>query len=209
MSDDNRWGPGEAARKAKAFDRVMVGDQVVELIHGDHPHSRSNNTTYARFPNGQVEGFSGHRILWGVQVQEFNFLKESGLSGNDVREGGTGLIFVGGVQVYEFFFRQIEGALLKARSIIAKLEDLPVQIWSEKDRERLVGRSVYYYNHPATISRLILDQGAVILKADPPPFPSPPWREAGDDEDSDNVKDDILSPHIWWFREPKEGRAKR
>ncbi len=48
MDNENNWGVGDCA-DAKAFDTAIVNGRSVDLIHGEHPHSRSDNTTYARF----------------------------------------------------------------------------------------------------------------------------------------------------------------
>jgi len=45
---EEQWGVGAKA-SAKAFMQTKVGKETVELIHGEHPHSRSDNNIYARW----------------------------------------------------------------------------------------------------------------------------------------------------------------
>jgi hypothetical protein len=53
--------------------------------------------------------------------------------------------------------------------------------------------------------QLMTDQGAIIISTeDGRPFqPTIYAKDDGDDAES-SIKDDVLSPHIWWFREAIE-----
>lgn len=101
-----QWGVGNKA-DSKAFDTALMGkqDEVVELIHGEHPHIRGPNNTYARWADGDIDGFDGHRRLVDVQLHSTNYLKTSHYSGNQIRKAGTCTISIDRVQVYEFFYR--------------------------------------------------------------------------------------------------------
>lgn len=71
--------------------------------------------------------------------------------------------------------------------------------FSNPDKE--VGRKVYYRDEPAFVERVVLDQGCVILKKDGSgDFKRAVWDDDWDEADS-TIKDDILSNHIWWFRD--------
>jgi hypothetical protein len=185
-----------------------VRGQQVELIFGEHPHSRSDNRVYARYPDGRIEAFDGHRVLISVGIESRNYLKESHLSGDEVRKGGTCTIGFNGHQVYEFFFRDPLRALLKAHEVIPKLQELPVPLHNLEKLEEQVGRKIFYREQPAVIERFIIDQGAVILKPDgAAKFARPCWDQPSgfdgyclDDDELERVKDDILSPSIYWFR---------
>lgn len=175
---------------------------MVDLVHGEHPHSRCDNTTYARWPDGRIEGFDGHRILWEVQLKESNYLKQSDLSGDEVRKGGNGVLIANGVQVYEFFFREIQRALKDASRLIEQLEECPFRIWDEDERQRVKGRKIFWRDQPAIITGLCLDQGCVIIAPDGfKNFVAPPWRENGDDDGERTVKAEVIDPHIWWWRD--------
>ena len=155
----------------------------------------------ARFSSGRVEDFDGHRIQTDVRIQTYNYMKESELSGSEIRRGGTVTICLNNFQVYEFFFRQPEDALLRARNILFELYEHPVQAWRSDERERWVGKPVFYRDHPCHIKYFIWDQGCVLLETDDgKSFPSPAWDDERWSETSSTLKDDILSPHIWWWR---------
>lgn len=196
MSD---WGAGD---KAKWSDHgtVRVGATRYPLIYGEHPHSRQDNQHYALMGNEPV-GFDGHRVLIDVRLKSENYLKESGLSGDEVRKGGSCVISADDEVVFEFFFRDPRGALLQAHHLIGELGEAAGGDWLVKERrDKLVGRKVFYREHPAIVERLIVDQGCLILKTeDGKPFPKPVWRDSDDDME-DSVKVEVTDPHIWWFR---------
>lgn len=201
------WGVGNR-RDEKAFDTTMVGNQKVDLIFGEHPHSRSDNNMYARWPDGTVEGFDGHRLIHEIKFRDFNYLKESWLSGNEVRKSGQCEIWINGFIVDCFSYREIEWALLEAHRKLPLIHGHPVRLWDEKERLNIIGRKVYYRNVPAIITDLFEDQGCVGMKPDGCEFPPAPYEledikegTCGDSEYKDFVKDSIHSPHIWWWRE--------
>lgn len=209
MSDE--WGVGNAAN-SKAWATTLVSETEVELIHGEHPHSRCDNTTYARFPDGNIEGFDGHVLLHEIRFADYNYLKQSGLSGNEVRKGGKCEILINGHVCGEFFYRDISEALISARTRLAKIHDHPIRIWDDDERRRLIGRKVYYRDFPAVVERLIEDQACVILRPDEPDravFPPPVYEledaRRGEGEidwsERQTVKVEMDSPHIWWWRE--------
>lgn len=198
------WGPGKKAEKAEGFELGHLDDGTpYELIFGEHPHSRRDNSIYARFAdkmgadNERVVGFAGHRILVDIELRTMNYLKTSGMSGDEVRKGGEWRIRLNGQEVYSDFTRDPLEALLTIRRKLSLLLDLPVQLWKESP----VGRRIYYRDIPAVITDWIPDQGCVIIEpVGVEVFPKPPWR-SGEQELERHVKDDILTPHIWWFRD--------
>jgi hypothetical protein len=199
----DKWGAG-SPEKWSDHGTVMVGKQEFRLIWGEHPHSRSDNNHYVVF-NEEREpvGFAGHRILIDVRVSSSNYTKESYYSGDEVRKGGSCEIIADGVVVYEFFHRDPRWALRKADSLIGQLSEHPSCWMSKRDREQLVGRKVFYDRTPAIITSLIADQGCVMLSTeDGKPFPPPVWAKADMDHEREaTIKDDVLSPRIWWFRD--------
>jgi len=207
MSDE-KWGVGDQAN-AKAFDKTWVGEDPehaypVEIIHGQHPHSRSDNSFYARREDGTIDEFDGHRLLHDVQFREYNYLKTSSLSGNEIRKGGSCVIRINGLICGEFFFRDVMEAVLSARTLIQKIHDHPIQIWDTAERAKLVGRKIFYENYPAYIERFIGDQACVIIRPQNGLLPISAF-ELEDDfpsgEGREYVKDCIHSPRIWWFRD--------
>jgi len=200
MSD--QWGVGNA-KAAKAFASAQVGKETVDLIFGEHPHSRSDNNIYARWPDGRIEGFDGHQIRVDLTFTSENYLKTAGLSGNEVRKAGNCTILFNDKPVYSFFYRDINYALTKANHLVTTLLEFSVRLWDvETD---LIGRKIYYHRQPATVVAFWPDQGAVLIQfEDGYTMPRSPY-DIEDGYDSDwvgesRVKDDLLSAHIWWYR---------
>lgn len=221
-----KWGPGD---EFKPIERVLVGNRVMELGFGENPHSVSNNTFYVRSENGVVEGFDGHRLPWHIEVTESNYMKTSGLSGNEVRKacecrislmlppGGRALNpggsfpLHGSVKklIYVTGHREALYSLIGLPSLLGQLAEHPARLFEGGPGEfpELVGRKVYYKNVPATVRNYFPDQGAVVIESEGGvPFPVSPWRLDGDDGMPDDdwprgqLKDDIFSDHFWWFR---------
>jgi hypothetical protein len=166
------WGIGNK-KDDKAFATASVGTTQVELVFGEHPHSRQDHNIYARYPDGRIENFDGHRILTRIEIGETNYLKESELSGDEIRKGGYGKIFFDGIQCYEFFHRDAEWACLRAKQLVAELKEHSSGWANKKNRDKLVGRKVFWERTPAIIKSLIVDQGCVILEPESGMFPSP------------------------------------
>lgn len=142
------------------------------------------------------ENFDGHHVLWSFSYEPHTYLKESELSGEEYRKGGWIKYFRNGVQVYEQFWREPETAPIE---IARKLPSIMEFDW-EGLKE---GRKIFYRDTPAVISRVILEQGSVIINVDGAErFPDYAWatEEWEKLEEPDSVKDDIFSPYIWWYR---------
>lgn len=193
-----KWGAGDPAKWSDHGEITMHGKQY-PLIYGEHPHSVSANHHYALMDGKPVE-FDGHRILIGVELLPENYVKESELSGNEIRCGGTGRIFADGEQVFEFFFRSTEWALLKAHHLIGQLREHSSGWMLKKERDKLVGRPIYYREKAAVVQRLIVDQGCLIVTSSIGiPFPPPVYSERNDEHET-SVKVEVTDPNIWWFR---------
>ncbi len=207
MSSD-QWGAGDLS-KARPFGWSKIGENdqgALELFWGEHPHSRSDNNCYARDDHGNVHGFDGHRCLIDVTLRSHNYLKESEMSGDEIRKAGQCIILADREPIYGFFFRDPQSALLRAHSIITTLSEHSLFLLNKAERDRIVGRKVYYDRTPAVITRLLLDQGCVILEPEPGhTFQAPVWEDDPQDWVSDygsSLKADILADgHIWWHRE--------
>lgn len=199
-----QWGVGNR-KNDKAFQTVKVGEQEVELIFGEHPHSRSDNNIYARFPSGEVESFSGHRILHRIEFNDYNYRKDGGVSDGEVRQGGQCKIYINDYLVYEFFYRDVQRAMIQATTKLDQIHEHSIQVWRKEDRDKLIGRKVYYREFPAKIERYVSSRACVVMVPDHHeglPFPVPCFEKDEDyREDENEVLEDIYSPHIWWYRD--------
>ena len=71
-----------------------------------------------------------------------------------------------------------------------------------KERDKLVGRKVWWREEPAIIT-MFLDDACVVMEPDGlEKFKPTAYRdEIDDEEDQFRVKNTIHSPHIWWYRD--------
>lgn len=212
--EENKWGVGDRANDPP-FATTFLGAHRVELIHGQYKHSYSSNNVYARTPSGTIYEFDGHRTLINFSIESSNYLKSSDLSGDEIRKQVFGKIYANGVQIWEVFGREPEEMLLRLYHDFQKLRSVG-EIgggWlHETERAKLIDRPIWYHDQPATIIRLVEDQGCVIVKTDPswqPPRSS--MQDMGDGnlrsyyddykvEDHYEIKTEITSEHIGWWR---------
>lgn len=69
----------------------------------------------------------------------------------------------------------------------------------------MIGRKIFYERTPSIVTHFYGDDGNIIIKAEPPSEFLPPVYALEDGvyqqrENPYEIKDDILSPKIWWFR---------
>ena len=96
LEDDGRsWGVGDQKASPSSGEASLRGGAKVALVTGQYPHSRASEYTYARFENGEVMPFDGHRHGLRMEFEPYNYVKESGMSGNEVRKGGEARIYEG------------------------------------------------------------------------------------------------------------------
>jgi len=196
-----QWGVGNSA-KEKPFATTKVEGEVVELIFGEHPHSRSANTVYARWPDGSIEGFDGHRTCLRIDIKESNYLKRSELSGNEVRKSCVANMYYDDKLVYVEGARSADALLRRLPDVLMKLDEHPADL--RKGDADLVGRTIYYNDQPATIESYDPETGSMHIKPDGCTFKKPAWARGDEDEWADGVSDDLLSPSIYWFRQTGE-----
>jgi hypothetical protein len=199
----DEWGPGDS-KNWKKFDEVIVGKNRYDLVNGENKHSYSCSSHYAVM-NGEAVPFDGHRNLFSVQLDTNNYLKESEYSGDEIRKSGSGKIIVDGEIIYEFFFREIESGLRRAEFYIAKLKDFSIDWLSKKERDKLVGRKIFYREIPSVIKHIIVDQGCIIVETqDGKDYPPPVYHDDEEDgiydELSNEAKVEIFDTNIWWWR---------
>lgn len=111
-------------------------------------------------------------------------------------------------RVYRFYSSDMWEAVVKATTIIPKLEKFPVPIWNRSDCECLLGRKVWYREMAAVIQDFDGERGTVTLRPDNAEkvFVPEPWTGAHDHVIHEtlwnqSIKEDLLSPQIYWFRE--------
>lgn len=204
MSEQN-WGVGNEA-DSKSFATAVVGKENVELIFGEHPHSRQDNNIYARYKNGEVQEFDGHRLCFKIEIEEYNYLKTSGLSGNEIRKGCSGKLFVNGVQCYDTFHRNYDSCYQNVKKFISDME--MYWSWFPFDTQSMIGKIIGYREQLFKIDYIIVDQGSMILKTvDGRPRKRFLWEDEKEFEPEDSVKVEITSDAITWY--PKTEKANQ
>lgn len=163
-------------------------------------NKEEKEATWVDSPNGyyDVDGipFNGHHVLWGFSYTPYTYLKESEISGEEYRKGGTIKFFRNSVQVYEDFCRETEGAAIRILELFNKLAYVD---WEKVSS----GTKIYWRNTPAKIDVIILEQGAFIVEVDGADrFPEAVWAKEDYEkmEDPRRVKIDVLDKDIWWYR---------
>jgi len=195
---NEKCGVGNATKK-KAFDKVnMEGGEVVELIHGEHPHSMPDNNTYARTKQGNIYKFDGHRLPFKIEIEEYNYLKSSELSGDEIRKGCSVKVFCNGVQVFDEFSRNYEHGYRIAHQFIIDMEQnwgwFPLEINKE------IGRTIGYKEQLFKIKRFVVSQACMILETlNGKPMKKFLWEDEEDYEAEKTLKVEITSQHISWY----------
>jgi hypothetical protein len=198
---EDKWGYGNPDTK-KPFGKVFVrGLGECDLLHGEHPHSRQDNTIYARAENGEIVGFDGHRMPLEISIAENNYLKSSGLSGDEIRKWCLLTIRVGQNQIYEEGFRSWGRAVIGLQRYVDDMEIYWDLVLDEKARESWVGKTVGYKEQFFIVERFVSSQSCVMLK--PKDGVRKPFLWETKDEDyedyelSESVK--VEYSHVDWY----------
>jgi hypothetical protein len=200
------WGVGDKA-DAKPFDRVVFpgGGRELELIHGQYPHSRSDNNTYARDERGSIDAWDGHRWPVAVRIAEGNYLKTSGLSGDEWRGSCIADVSVSGVHVYQLRGRDWLPVMSQLPPLISKILAHPVRFWDAGEREKqLVERKVWYQDQAAVVTRWNAENGVFLVPDGTWFFRTPGYEDNEDAWQEDYGRGlycDVLSDSIFWWRD--------
>lgn len=151
--------------------------------------------------------FDGHFLEWKLEYSPKTYLKESELSGDQWRKGGSVKIYLNGDCVLEEFCRNPERALMLLSKGLHELQShfeifgVDISTW----KEDLVGKKVHHGGIPSTVVRYI-DNGEIIVKRDdgkdyrPDLYPSLMDEEENEWGDEDRVH--ITDKRINWNIEP-------
>ena len=184
--------------------------QVIEVDGFVHTiSSRYGENDYWAYPldeelsyDNLVE-FNGHRgACWGINYTESHYYsnkwdeREIG-SSHIVQITRNGKVFIDCVDNLSKAIYYLEGGVINEHPLCLNRRDF------DKD---CIGRKVWYYSQPAIIESYVDGQACVILKPDGiDKFKTPAEFERDDlfdgIIDTDRVKEDIFSEHIWWFRD--------
>ncbi len=193
-----QWGIGKE-KNVKAFDTVKVDGREYDLIWGEHPHSRQDNTMYTRDKSGHIEAFSGHRNPFKIEIEESNYLKESELSGDEVRKGGSAKLYVDGILCFTSFCRSYEMGYRFIQDFIIKME--MNWSWFPKKPKEKIGKVIGYREQLFKIKSIDVEYADMIIETlDGKLRKKFLWEDDEDlDEIESTVKVSIVSENIDWF----------
>lgn len=154
--------------------------------------------------------YNGRSVCWSIAFEETNYFRKG-----EMREGGRCTIFRNGHKFYEVGGRDINYGLASAQRILMQLQEHPINFWSRKWKEELIGRKIWYHADPAIVKSIIEDQGCIMVEADTKyirMFRASPWQVDADDpinplnfyNPEEDVKLDYMDPNINWFRTEKQ-----
>lgn len=126
--------------------------------------------------------------------------------------GGVCKVYFNEYQVYRFAVQDLDRGLIRALVVMQELRAHPVDLSSRaRIDEQMVERFIFYRDEPAVVEQFLGESGEVLIHAatEDRKFSIPKHlRDSGmlfpDNEREYRIKEDILSPHIWWFRTPTE-----
>lgn len=141
-------------------------------------------------------------ICWGATIQSRNYWRKG-----ELLQGTKAIITLAGEQVYE-----LRGSINYLCSLIPvtieRLKELPIDIQTIDYEKSLIGMKIWWNDQPGIITRYIKNQGCVIIKADNKEGAFKLLNSDADEEclaftsyTEEDVKDDILSSSIRWFRD--------
>jgi hypothetical protein len=188
--------------------------RVAEHFH--HIGGRWGNNDYWCCPSREkptydnLIEFEGSAPCWGIQIEDENFSKKK-WNETYVRDSVHCHITRNGKKFYEISGNSFAYCYTKALHDLFLLREHAIPFHFRNWREELLNRKVYYRDDPAFVSRIVEDQGCVILTPEKGVF-SIPEHAVGDKEfshfyeDRDSLKVDYLDPNIWWHRKSGETR---
>lgn len=155
--------------------------------------------------------FRGHRIQIDVTFSTSNEREVNEWKGRDeIRPSGQWHLALNRQPICDGYIRGDDplATLRRIEDTARRLMDHDAINWFDPKpvAEQLAGRRVYYERTPAVVSYVsTLNQGCVGLKPAgvdlfPPSVHALDDDDAGDPYERDEVKVELLSPHVWWWR---------
>jgi hypothetical protein len=181
--------------------QVVVINDYVHTIGGRH--GENNLWMYPRYEEPTYENLVeydgvGCGVCWGIKYEPHNYIRCKWGELECFTSGGATITRNG----KDFYF--CRGGIDEAREKIRKLEDHPLDLNMIDYEKNMIGRKVWWRSEPAVVTHYCDGQACVILEPDgidkftiPAEFAD----EGNDYYEDGNVKAEIFSEHIWWFRE--------
>jgi hypothetical protein len=198
--------------KNKIFDTTVFGTGIetenIGLFFGDKPHSTNDNSIYAETNDGRVYDFDGHRIPFKIEIEEFNYLKSSGLSGDEIRKACRGKLYVKGIQCYEVGHRTYDRCYKNISDFIDSMEEK--WSWYPFHTDEWLGKTIGYREQLFKIDKFIIGQACMMLTPIYGKRHKFLWEDDEDydpdDPETHEIKVEINSSVITWY--PKVSDAE-
>jgi hypothetical protein len=159
-----------------------------------------------------------NRKSWGINIQQGNSIN---YKWNSSRIDGHTFVTItlNDKPVYDFYCNKLDYAFTKAQSLISELEYHPLSLTDMTDG---IGRKIFFKRLPAKITSRGV--GYVMIEPDCKEedlenwwkMYRDPWSEEDYEEDhhqelkrEGDIKDDILSPMIWWYRNDRKMKISK
>lgn len=172
-----------------------------------YKHMREKITYNKETGQHEINGirFDGHFLEWKFEYVPKTYLKQSDLSGDEYRKGGTIKIFLNGDCVFDDFCRTEDMAMKLINKHLHELkchfELLGVNINNWK--EEIVGKKVYHAGVPSIVASYVGDGEIILRTEDGKPYEIyGHQKEYPEDEDEWYDKDrvHITDTRIYWHR---------
>lgn len=159
----------------------------------------------------EIDGidFDGHFLEWKLEYSPKTYLKESELSGDQWRKGGSIKIYLNDDCVLNEFCREPERALMLLakglHGLQCHFELFGVDI--HKWKEELVGKKVHHGGFPSTVVRYVGDGEIIVKRDDGKDYRPDLYPSLVDDEDSEWGDEDrvhITDKRINWYITPSK-----
>jgi hypothetical protein len=146
--------------------------------------------------------FNGEPVRWGIESYSNNYTS-SKWGETEVRHNYQIVITRNGKPFVSFGARDLSYGLATAQYKLANYQEHPINFTDRNFKEKLEGRKIWYKNQKAIVEKWVEGQACIIIKFENGKY-EPLEYEKEDNIvylEEDYVKEDILSKHIWWFRD--------
>lgn len=154
--------------------------------------------------------FDGHFLEWKLEYIPETYLKESEMSGDQYRKGGSVKIYLNDDCVYNEFCREEDMAITLMSKGLHELkchfELLGIHL--DKWKEELVGKKVYHAGVPSIVDSYCGNGEIIVRTEDGKPYEIYGFKKEELKEDPDNYEDEwkdkdrvhITDSRIYWYR---------
>ncbi|PJZ19801.1 hypothetical protein CEW46_21160 [Bacillus cereus] len=171
---------------------------------------RFNENSYWACPRGEkptyenLTEFNGHTVNWGFVVTQSNYFSERH-DDMEIRSTCKGFISRNGEEFMDVRANSFDYLITEARMLMYKIEEFPIDLWTQDYQQKFIGQKVYWHGQPAIVESYIEGQACVILVPDGKAEFDAPGHYGKDADwmmsEPESVKESIFAPSISWLRQ--------